>query len=115
MAIPSYHDIIDLLQHGHTNQAKEKILELREAALGLQEENLALKQELKEFEHGFNLPPKMVYDKGLYWLRASDEDDESREGPFCQACYDKDKKIVRLHRITAPGGGWFCAVCRNQF
>lgn len=115
MVIPNYRDIIDLLQHGLTNQAKEKILELREAALGLQEENLTLKEELTQFKNGFHLPPKMVYDKGVYWLRVSDEEGGDREGPFCQACYDKDKKMVRLHRVTTPGGGWFCAVCRNQF
>ena len=50
MGIPNYQDIIASLRNGLTVEAREKIMELREAALSLQEENLALNQKLKQLE-----------------------------------------------------------------
>jgi hypothetical protein len=123
MRIPNYQDILDLLQNGLTLQAREKILELREAALQLQEENLALKEKLQERlqEKARQLPTdaqmcsEMYFDKGVYWLRTPTDDGTNLTGPYCQVCHDRDKKPVRLHRTNAPGGGWYCAACRNQF
>jgi len=50
MALPNYKDIIDLLKKGATIEAQEKIMELREAALGLQEENINLKTQVFELQ-----------------------------------------------------------------
>ena len=115
MGIPNYQDIIALLGNGLTIEAREKIVELREAALSLQEENLVLKEKLKQLENDSELCGGMYFDKGVYWLRAPTDDGTNLKGPFCQVCHDRDKKPVHLHRTNAPGGGWFCAVCRNHF
>jgi hypothetical protein len=115
MAIPNYQDIIDLLKNGLTLEAREKILELREAALKLQEENLALKEKLKPTHSDAQLCSEMYFDKGVYWLRIPTDDGTNLMGPYCQVCHDRDQKPVRLHRTNAPGGGWYCAACRNQF
>jgi hypothetical protein len=115
MAIPKYQDILDLLKNGLTVEAREKILELREAALQLQEENLALKEQLKQFHGDAEMCSKMYFEKGAYWLSTPTDDGTNLQGPFCQVCRDRDKKPVRLHRTNAPGGGLYCAVCRNQF
>ena len=115
MAIPNYQDIIDLLKNGLTLEAREKILELREAALKLQEENLSLKEKLKPHHSDAQMCDEMYFDKGVYWLRIPTDDGTNLKGPFCQVCHDREKKPVRLHRTNAPGGGWFCAACRNQF
>jgi len=115
MGIPNYQDIIDLLKNGLTIEAREKIMELREAALNLQEENLVLKQKLKKSEPGSEPLSGMYFDKGVYWQRTPTDDGTNLIGPFCQVCYDRDGKPVRLHRTNAPGGGWNCAVCRNHF
>lgn len=37
---PNYKDIIELIKKGSTIEAQEKIMELREGALALQEENI---------------------------------------------------------------------------
>jgi hypothetical protein len=115
VAIPNYQDIVDLLKCGQMLEAREKILELREAALKLQEENLALKQRLQEFNTDADQCRNMHFEKGVYWLRSATDDGTNLIGPFCQVCHDKDLRPVRLHRNTTPGGGWFCAVCRNHF
>jgi hypothetical protein len=115
MGIPNYQDLIASLRNGLTVEAREKIIELREAALSLQEENLALKEKLKQLENAASQCDGMYFDKGVYWLRTATDDGTNLVGPFCQVCHDREKKPVRLHRTNAPGGGWFCAVCRNQF
>ncbi len=115
MVIPNYQDIIDLLKNGLTLEAREKILELREAALRLQEENLSLKEKLKPRQSDAQMCDEMYFDKGVYWLRTPTDDGTNLMGPYCQVCHDRDKRPVRLHRTNAPGGGWYCAVCRNQF
>lgn len=115
MGIPNYQDIIDLIQNGATLAAREKIMELREAALRLQEENLELKERLGRLEGEADPCRGMSFDRGVYWLRKPTDDGTNMVGPFCQVCHDRDRKPVRLHRNNTPGGGWYCAVCRNQF
>ncbi len=115
MVIPNYQDIVDSLKNGLTVEAREKILQLREAALHLQEENLALKEKLKGVDGDADMCNRMHFSKGVYWLSTPTDDGTNLLGPYCQVCHDKDKRPVRLHRNTTPGGGWYCAVCRNQF
>lgn len=115
MVIPNYQEIIDLLKNGLTLEAKEKIIELREAALRLQEENFTLRERLKGVNADSEMCDKMTFDRGVYWLSTPTDDGTNLLGPFCQVCHDKDKRPVRLHRNHTPGGGWYCAVCRNHF
>jgi len=46
MGIPNYKDIIELIKTGATIEAQERIMELRQAALELQEENIRLRNEV---------------------------------------------------------------------
>ena len=115
MNIPKYEELLDLAKQGLTLQAREKLVELREAALKLQEENLALRQQVIRLEAEANLSATVLFERGFYWVRANGDHDGSREGPFCQVCYDRDRKRVRLQHRSGPEGGWFCGACRNHF
>ena len=53
--IPKYKDIIDLVKKGSTIEAQEKIMQLREAAMELKEENLTLIKMEEVF-----MPPKIL-------------------------------------------------------
>ena len=46
MSIPRYKDIMELIKAGATLQAQEKIIELRQAALDIQEENVVLREKV---------------------------------------------------------------------
>ena len=51
----------------------------------------------------------VVWSKPYYFVEKSDE----RDGPFCQQCYDTDRKLIRLQ-----GGGikyWECFACKGFF
>ncbi len=115
MGIPSYADIIELIKDGLTQEAREKIMELREAVMALQEENIWLKQKLEQAELESDVSRNMHFDKGIYWLRRPTDDGTNRDGPFCQVCYDRDRKPVRLQRASGPQSGWYCAACRNHY
>jgi hypothetical protein len=50
MPLPSYKEIIELVKVGATIEAQERIMQLRQAALDSQEENIALRNEILELK-----------------------------------------------------------------
>ena len=107
--LPNYKDIVDLIKKGSSLEAQEKIMELREAAMGLQEENLALRSRVKELEDQISLKQQIQWEKPYYWQIIGDQ----KDGPFCQKCYDNDRKLMRLQ--GGNGGKWFCHTCKGTF
>jgi len=108
MTLPRYKDIVDLIKQGNTAEAQKQILALREAALELQEENAELKEKVRRLEEELKIKGRLVFEKGVYYLK----EDETKEGPFCQRCYDKDTKLVRLQD---DGDHWFCYGCSHGY
>ncbi len=107
--IPRYKDIIELVKKGATVEAQEKILELREAALELQEENMQLKEELSKLKQVINKKENMVYHAPFYWI----EDEDSKDGPFCQNCFDSVGKSIRLQKND--NDCWNCLNCNKSY
>jgi ribosomal protein L37AE/L43A len=107
--LPNYTDIVELLKKGSTIEAQEKIMELREGALALQEENINLKEQIKELESELNKKKEIQWEAPFYWTINGD----SKEGPFCQKCNDSESKLIRLQRIEE--GNWHCKSCNNNF
>lgn len=107
--LPNYKDIVELLKKGSTIEAQEKIMELREGALSLQEENIKLREKIKELEFELNKRKEVQWEAPFYW----DVSDETRNGPFCQKCYDSDDKLIRLQKIEE--GNWHCKSCNNNY
>jgi tRNA(Ile2) C34 agmatinyltransferase TiaS len=108
MTLPAYKDIIELIKKGATVEAQEKIMELRETALGLQEENFAFRERIRELEDGLKMKQQLKFKKTTYWLI----DGQTEDGPFCQRCYDVEHKLVRLQ---GSGTGWRCKACNNGY
>jgi len=115
--IPSLASILDLLKGAITIEAREKIMQLREAALELQAENLQLREGLREAERKLELRA-LFFDRGVLW---KDNPPGPPDGPYCQPCCDLHGKLVRLHDQANPYGGsqsqrvWYCYGCRNTF
>ena len=107
MSLPSYKDIVALLKAGATIEAQEKIMELREAALELQNENISLKQQVRELREQNSLRERLVYRAPTYAF--SDSPTER----FCQKCFDVDGKVVRVRELEK--GFWRCMNCDNDF
>lgn len=92
LPIPNYRDIVDLLKKGATVEAQEKIMELRVAALALQEENLSLREENRRLKEERVIAAKLVRDGNCYFK----EEDTERKHPYCLACWDADRNLVSL-------------------
>lgn len=105
--LPNYKDIIDLIKKGANVEAQEKILELREGAIDLQEENIVLRERVKELEAALQLKGEMVYSKTVYWRHLADGE---KDGPYCSTCYDKFGKVIHLHDW---GETWCCRACKE--
>lgn len=64
---------------------------------------------IRSLEQKLEVRDKLSYTQPYYWLMA----DSGKDGPYCQHCYDKDSKLVRLQQEEK--GYWCCKVCRNIF
>jgi len=84
-------------------------MELREAAIELQDENYELKQKIKELEAELATKQEVVWEKPSYWLIK----DKVKDGPFCQICYDVDNKLVRLQ--GGKNDFWKCNSCKSSY
>jgi hypothetical protein len=109
MALPKYSDIVDLIKKGATFEAQEKIMELRAAALDLEEENIELRKRVAELEESLEIKNNVIWEAPYYFIEKNGE----KEGPFCQHCYDKDGKLIRLQSSRNTPGSWSCLCCEN--
>jgi len=108
MSLPTYKDIVDLIKKGATVEAQEKIMELREAIIELKDENSSLRQRVRSLEEELRIKGQLKFEKTVYWLL----EDEGKTGPFCQRCYDIDKKLVRLQEYKYE---WHCVACKQGY
>jgi hypothetical protein len=102
--LPKYKDIVELLKKGSTIEAQEQIMNLREGALELQEENHELKQKIKELENIIQFSENWENEKRRYTLvnpwkgpaqvYALREDSANSEAPhmLCTNCFEQKKK-----------------------
>lgn len=100
--------VLDLMREGKPEEALALQKGLQDQFMFLFEENATLKAQLSEVADILDLSECMVFDGHMYWL----EDDEKREGPYCQVCYDRDAELVRLSEHNRH---WECRSCNNLY
>lgn len=83
-------------------ELKSLIIDLKEQVLELREENHSLKEQLSK-KTDYN----MQFENNAYW---NIKEDETKDGPFCSACWDNHKKAVRM---KAGQSASVCPVCKN--
>jgi len=108
MSLPTYKDIVDLIKKGATVEAQERIMELREAVIALRDENFSLRQQVLSLEEELRIKGQLKFEQTVYWLL----EDKEKTGPFCQRCYDIDKKLSRLQDY---GRTWYCVACKQGY
>lgn len=58
---------------------------------------------------------EMIFESPVYWKKT----DDGKDGPYCQACYDKDSIAVRLYLGKEHYIGiqdvWECRVCKSEY
>ena len=104
--------ITDLTKKGLTVEWQEMAMELRQQGVQLQEENVNLKLEVLDLKETLrNLEEALKVKKNLRWeppVYCLIGEDGSKDGPYCQRCWDVENRLVRLHEAM---GGWRCHQC----
>jgi Zn finger protein HypA/HybF involved in hydrogenase expression len=111
--IPKYSEITDLIKKGATLEAQEKIMELREAALYLQEENIELKNQLKIKDDLLNKIQEYSLVEAPGGAMIYEFVNEPKHY-ICPKCFSK-KEIHILQNKHVSSGDYTCPNCKNDF
>ena len=97
------------------SEQKLKLAELMEALADIKMETVEIKSTLLEkdktileLEKKLNLKENLVYEQPYYWIK----NEGTKDGPFCQKCWDGSSKQIRLQAFENTGK-WKCGVCRS--
>lgn len=82
---------------------KMKMADIKDALMESENEKKELKAKLA-------LRAKLQFEMPYYWTI---EENEKKDGPFCQLCYDKERKLIRLQDVKC--GQWRCHSCEKLF
>ncbi len=103
-----FKQVYDLFVENRFDEAKTLLSELQARYIELADENEDLKTQVQEFEDLLYLAKNVEFDGMSYWLRTG----TVKQGPFCQACFDKDGQ---LHRLQEHPGGHSCTTCGTEY
>ncbi|MCS6237124.1 hypothetical protein G3495_18720 [Shewanella baltica] len=78
---------------------------------GIKELVVAKDEEIRTLKDKITLKGMLIWEPPLYYLT---NEKGTREGPYCQTCYDDRHKLIRL---LSPGsdGIWSCNVCKSHY
>ena len=96
-----------------SSETHQQLTKLREKATELEQENIALREELKRLREEKAAPTKLEFRENVYWLRT----DSERTGPFCPRCYTQHQHLTTLLDGTRFVGKtrWICPICNHVF
>ncbi len=81
--------------------ARVQIAEIKEA-------HLDKDAEIRELRESLAQRCELEWEKPYYWRVSG----ETKEGPFCQHCYDTGTKLIRLQ--GGGNGTWHCLSCKAR-
>ena len=86
-------EIAELVRKYNNMELYQKIVNLRDEIFNLSEDNIALKERVKELERQQDISSELVREGNVYHRQI---DDGKKAGPYCMACWDGDSKLVNL-------------------
>lgn len=98
-------DVVSVVQKADNIDLYKKLLDLQKDAMDLEQENYKLKQKIKELEETKHIGESLQYKGHNYYI----EKNGTLDGPYCSVCWDKDKKLIRMH--ISNGMGYDKATC----
>jgi len=110
-----------IIEHGSAVVRADHIALLREELTGtekqiakLESDNAVLADDNRKLRKRLAAELRLSWESPYYWRV---NEDETKDGPFCQYCVDNDGKTVRLQGNTPAfrSGYWKCTVCGNEY
>jgi len=102
-------DIANVLKEAGKIDEYRKILDLQEKMLEMQNKIQKQDEEIKILQEKLKTKDDLVFREGAYYIKSTDE------GPFCQACWDDKKKLIRIVKLPSYATSYQCKVCKNIF
>jgi hypothetical protein len=107
--IDNFKDVFKVADTVNNLELYKKLSELQNAVFALEEENRALKEELRHRDEQRDISGRLLPRDNAYYL----DDGKQLDGSFCMRCWDVDRKLVR-ERLGATPGTHFCVECRRR-
>ncbi len=106
--IPNFKEIIDLVKKGATIEAQEKIMELREATIKLQQENSELLEKVKVLEKIIDKKLSMKFESPFYYANGDNV-------PHCPRCWEVNHKAIHYPAPfnNVDGPNYTCPQCKT--
>lgn len=105
-------DALSIAQKADNIHLYQKILEIQALALDLQNDNSKLIEEIKKLKNDEEIDSKLIFKNNSYYMKNNEKED----GPFCSMCWDKDRKLVRMHKDDGYHYyRWICPVDNSGF
>ena len=91
----------------------ELISALADAKIGMatiQEVMTEKDAEIKRLKTELETRENMIWESPYYFLK----NEEGKDGPYCQKCYDSNRKLIRL-QLPGSKGLWVCNECDSRY
>jgi hypothetical protein len=105
----NFKDLFKLADTVNNIELYKKLSELQTSMYALEEENRALKDEIRRRDEQRSIGDRLLPRDNAYYL----DDGVQLDGPFCLRCWDVNGKLVR-ERAGATAGTHYCEHCRQQ-
>lgn len=99
-----YKEVSDLYAQQRPDEARRLLMDLQARYIAMCDENATLRMRVQEFENILYMAKNLIFDGSKYWLITG----TIKQGPFCQACHDREGALIRLEEA---GDEWLCPVC----
>lgn len=66
--------------------------------------------EIKQLKTELETRENMIWEPPYYFLKNK----EGKDGPYCQKCYDSNRKLIRL-QLPGSKGLWVCNECDSRY
>ena len=108
-ALEHVKEIAALVKKYEDQDLYQRIVDLRDEIFALREENLSLKETLKQMQDAADISDDLVREGNFYYRKLAGG---SKAGPYCLACWDGDRKLVsvQLYRY----GQYQCGRCQTD-
>lgn len=102
-----------ILQKAGNIELYKKLLAIQERALEIMEQNESLRDENSKLKEKLKIKGSLRFENNMYY--EVDEKGNKKDGPFCSRCWDKEDKLIRIHkpdenRLTRV---YWCPECRT--
>jgi hypothetical protein len=105
-------EIAELARNHNDLVLYQKAVDLRDEVFKLGEENLSLRERIRELEDARQIDEQLVREGNCYYRPVAGS---TRHGPFCMVCWDGDRKLINVTSFKSNHGTIIrCERCESK-